>query len=276
MHKESTTYMVKIAHEAPISIFKRVQQLTGYDYALVHLFEENEEYYQQFVDAIDQGREVILDNSIFELGTAFDSSRFAYWIEKLKPTYYIIPDVLEDCNGTINNFDNWMQNYYGLPGKKIAVAQGDTYHNFLKCYRYLAPKVNKIAISFDYAFFNDWAKQYDMNMPTKYHEWVYGRQTLLQRLLHNNEIFLDKPHHLLGCGLPQEFAEYKHYTFIDSIDTSNPVVAGIKGIRYNSTNGLEDKPSEKLFTLINYSPTQEQISDIEYNINMFNAITNEK
>ena len=36
---------MKIAHEAPLSIFDKVQAVTDYDYALVHLFEESEEYY---------------------------------------------------------------------------------------------------------------------------------------------------------------------------------------------------------------------------------------
>ena len=31
---------MKIAHEAPLSIFDEVSSLTDYDYALVHLFEE--------------------------------------------------------------------------------------------------------------------------------------------------------------------------------------------------------------------------------------------
>ena len=38
---------MKIAHEAPLSIFDQVQELTDYDYALVHLFEENEDYYNK-------------------------------------------------------------------------------------------------------------------------------------------------------------------------------------------------------------------------------------
>ena len=46
---------MKIAHEAPLSIFDRVQVLTDYDYALVHLFEENEEYYNTFVKAKKDG-----------------------------------------------------------------------------------------------------------------------------------------------------------------------------------------------------------------------------
>ena len=44
---------------------------------LVHLFEEDQEYFNQFEEAINKGREVILDNSIFELEEAFDAVKFA-------------------------------------------------------------------------------------------------------------------------------------------------------------------------------------------------------
>ena len=37
--------MIKIAHEAPLSIFNKVQEVTDYDYALVHLFEHNHNYF---------------------------------------------------------------------------------------------------------------------------------------------------------------------------------------------------------------------------------------
>ena len=51
--------MLKLAHESPKSIFKRVQDYTDYDYALVHLFEEDEEYFNLFKEALENGREVI-------------------------------------------------------------------------------------------------------------------------------------------------------------------------------------------------------------------------
>ena len=93
--------MIKIAHESPKSIFNEVQQYTDYDYALVHLFEEDKEYFNQFEEAINKGREVILDNSIFELEEAFDAHKFAYWVKKLRPTWYIIPDALENAEKTM-------------------------------------------------------------------------------------------------------------------------------------------------------------------------------
>ena len=68
--------MIKIAHEAPKSIFNEMQNFTDYDYALVHLLEEDEEYLKLFEEAILKGREVILDNSIFELEEAFEAEKF--------------------------------------------------------------------------------------------------------------------------------------------------------------------------------------------------------
>ena len=72
--------MIKIAHESPKSIFHEVQEYTDYDYALVHLLEEDDEYFTQFEASIRKGREVILDNSIFELEEAFDADKFADWV----------------------------------------------------------------------------------------------------------------------------------------------------------------------------------------------------
>lgn len=261
---------MKIAHEAPLSIFDRVQSLTDYDYALVHLFEENEDYYKKFVEARDKGREIILDNSIFELGTAFDADRFAYWVEKLKPTYYIVPDVLEDSSGTIDSFDSFVEKYSDLPGKRIAVAQGKTLQDMIECYEYLAyhDKVDKPAISFDYSFFNDAVK--DMNLPNKYYEWMFGRQMLLNYMVENDIVNKDKPHHLLGCGLPQEFKDYAQYEWVDSLDTSNPVVHGIKNIKYME-HGLENKESVKLFTMIE-EDVLASWDDIVYNIGKFKEL----
>src|SRR6056300_814671 len=99
--------MIKIAHESPKSIFEDVQKFTDYDYALVHLFEEDEEYLQQFKKAILKGREVILDNSIFELEEAFDAAKFDKWVNEIRPTWYIVPDGLEDGYETIAKMEDW-------------------------------------------------------------------------------------------------------------------------------------------------------------------------
>lgn len=264
--------MIKIAHESPKACFDTVQSMTDYDYALVHLFEEDPEYLELFKDAVAEGREVILDNSIFELEEAFDADRFAYWIKELRPTWYIVPDALENAKKTLQQMAAWNMRYSDVPGKKIGVVQGKTYSEIVNCYDYMAniAGVDMVAISFDYSYYEE-----KFPHPNKYVSWMLGRVQLLGRMLKEGVINTDKPHHLLGCGLPQEFAFYHNasWDWIYSVDTSNPVVHGLKGIEY-SDGGLWDKESQKLFTMINSEVTEEQLGTIKYNVNMFRQLTN--
>ena len=246
---------VKIAHEAPKSIFKKVQERTDYDYALVHLLEDPE-YLKLFEDAINEGREVILDNSIFELGSAFDMHKFHSWVKRLKPTWYIVPDVLESAEGTIRSMSKW-NSTYSPNSKKIGVVQGKNYEEIVDCYKYMnnTANVNMIAISFDYSFYQDLVPH-----PNKFVSWMLGRVTLLGRMLKDGVINTNKKHHLLGVALPQEGMFYKEagYDWIYSMDTSNPVVHGIKGIWYKDY-GLFNKESQKLHELINNPETNNNL-----------------
>ena len=263
--------MIKIAHESPKSIFNEVQEHTDYDYALVHLLEEDEEYLQQFKEAVIKGREVILDNSIFELEEAFDADKFAHWINELKPTWYIVPDALEDAGGTMSQMANWNGKYKSsVSGKTIGVVQGKTYNEIVDCYEYMdnIAEVDMIAISFDYSYYTK-----SVPHPNKYVSWMLGRIKLLGDLVKDGIINQDKPHHLLGCGLPQEFSFYSQYPWIYSLDTSNPIVHGIKGIKYNS-DGLWSKESQKLFELINFEV--EDTNTILGNIHKFKWFVNGK
>ncbi|NDH49328.1 MAG: hypothetical protein EBY41_02050 [Proteobacteria bacterium] len=262
---------MKIAHEAPKSIFPLIQSMTDYDYALVHLFEEDEEYYDLFVHALNNGREVILDNSIFELGEAFDTDKYKTWIERLKPSWYIIPDCLEDATVTISNLRKW--DFQHPHSQSIGVVQGASLEEVVWCYQEIEPHVDKVAISFDYSWFID--EELYGKLPNKYHYYMYGRDNLLAELCYRRQVInTRKPHHLLGCGLPQEFDSYGDYSWIDSIDTSNPVVSGLLGHRYNDVQGLLDKPSQKLYTMINSEVNDEQRSNVIYNVDRFRAICN--
>jgi hypothetical protein len=260
--------MIKIAHESPKSIFNQVQNVTDYDYALVHLFEEDPEYLQQFKEAKEKGREIILDNSIFELEEAFDAEKFAGWVLELGPDWYIVPDALEDAKKTCSQMAAWNIKYKDLPGKKIGVVQGKTYKQIKTCYEYMdkTANVDMIAISFDYSYYVQ-----SVPHPNKYVSWMMGRVKLLGDLLKDGVINEDKKHHLLGCGLPQEFSFYSDYKWIYSLDTSNPVVHGIKGIEYRE-DGLWSKESQKLFELINYEVVD--TNTILYNINKFKWFAN--
>lgn len=263
--------MIEISHESPLCILEESKKYNDIDYALVHLFETEPTYLQFFKDSVAQGRKVILDNSIFEKGYAFDADEFAYWVNELKPTEYIIPDALEDCDKTIFNAQQWVSKYQDLPGKSIGVVQGKTLEEIEHCY-YMLDKifnVDKIAISFDYSLYTQVYPH-----PNKWVSFALGRVKVLQHLVRRNIINVNKPHHLLGCSLPIEFMFYKTgFDWIESLDTSNPVVHGLLGIDYKGY-GLDDKQSIMLVELIHHEVNKETLDRIWNNVNIFKEIVN--
>lgn len=262
--------MIKTFHEAPKSVFQTVQSMTDGDYALVNLFAEDEEYFELFKDAVHRGREVILDNGVFELGKAWDANQFAGWVDKLQPTYYIVPDVLEDGIATVESFFKFINSYKSLPGKILGVVQGRTEAEFVECYKAIEPYCDKVGISFDCSWYREGIKN-----SNKWEQLAGGR---LRTLIHMDDagvINRSKPHHLLGVSLPQEMQYYKLYgwKWIDSVDTSNPVVHGLKRIMYGS-DGLHDKETQKLYTLINAQVDSVQLNAIVHNIRQFRRFCN--
>jgi len=260
---------MKISHESPLCLLDRSRDYNDYDYALVHLFETEPTYLQFFKYSLAQGRTVLLDNSIFELGTAFDSDKFAHWIKELKPTEYIIPDVLESALGTMDNALDWKEKYSDLPGKTIGVVQGKSYEDLVQCYDYLdnVIGVDKIAISFDYSYYLEVCPH-----PNKWMGYALGRVQTLTRLLNDGVINTEKPHHLLGCALPIEFMFYREgFKWLDSLDTSSPIVHALLDFGYEP-GGLVSKKSIKLIELLNTpEPSVATMHTINHNIQYFRS-----
>ena len=267
------------------------RKYNDFDYALVHLFETHPEYYSFFKQSLLRGREVLLDNSIFELGHAFDPVKYANYVEELKPTYYIVPDVLEDSLATMASFHKFKLQYPDLPGLTIGVVQGKTYKELVECYKYMSSRADYIAISFDYSWYET-VGYYERNIrpstvateeeQTLARELIKqdehreklelladGRCKFINMLIEDGIWNHNKPHHLLGNSLPQEMKHYKGISSIRSVDTSNPVVAGIKGIRYIKDYGMMQKPSTLLADLIDHQVSEEERQDIIYNTQQY-------
>jgi len=276
---------IKISHEVPISLLKESKNFNDYDYCLVHLLDKYPKYKAFYKDS---DREVILDNSIFELGEAFNDDELIKHILDINPTWYILPDVLEDCDGTIARAKAFLKKAekFNIISKPIGVVQGKTIEEIIKCHDFMDKELNveKIAFSFDYSLYETMCEElndssgYPFN---KFDDWMFGRFTMFERLIEEKVINYDKKYHLLGCALPQEGVYYKimhkgdedKYRFIDSIDTSSPIVHGIKGIKY-SEYGLKTKESIKLVDLLEEDI---QLNDIiNYNIDKFRKFWNNK
>lgn len=268
--------MIKVSHESPLSMLEVSRSYNDYDYALVHLFETHPTYYRFFLNSLEQGRHVILDNSIFELGTAFDTIKYISWIHKLNPTEFIIPDVLESCNGTLESANNFLQQYNSegseyIDGdsKMIGVVQGKNYGELVKCYTaFDRMGVDKIAISFDYSYYAEVFPH-----PNKWVAFMMGRVLTLTRMMNEGVINKKKPHHLLGCAHPREFSFYTHpdFNWIETLDTSSPIVHGLKRVRYSDNIGNWVKEKTKLVDLLDSDPDSTYLEDIYYNIKHFKS-----
>jgi hypothetical protein len=260
--------IIRRAHEAPISQLDNLYSYNDYEYCLVHLLDQHPEYLNFFKTAIACGKDVLLDNSIFELGTAYNAESFIKWIEQLQPTYYVVPDKLEEGYATCSMFDDFLQMIVP-PVVRIGVVQGKTYNELSECYKYMSSKADYIALSFDLSYY-----EYTGTGATKLERQCTGRQRLVKQLIVDGFWNHNKPHHLLGCSLAREFKFYTQNNIksIYSCDTSNPVVAAIKGYRYSGEFGLNFKPQQKLHELIDYEMSDDQLDDMHYNIKQFGKI----
>lgn len=268
--------LIKVSHESPISILQTSTLYNDFDYCLVHLTETHPNYYRFFKHSREvYNREVLLDNSIFELGHAFDSDKFLKAAIDLKPNMFIVPDILEDSNQTRRSFVDWIATgkidevKQHCITKAIGAVQGKTWQELVDCYKFMSDHADMIAISFDFSYYETTGEGY-----TKLEKWCSGRQRFISQLIDKGIWNWNKPHHLLGCSLAKEFRYYVNHNIhsIVSCDTSNPVVAALHNMRYDAEYGLPIKPSTKLADLIEHQVTKEEMEIIDYNTKMFKKI----
>lgn len=77
--------MIKISHEVPLCLLNRSIEFNDYDYCLPHLLDQYEEYKDFFLQSRDNGRHIMMDNSLHELGVPYSEDRLLYWLDELKP-----------------------------------------------------------------------------------------------------------------------------------------------------------------------------------------------
>ena len=265
---------MKVSHETPISLLDVSRQYNDFDYCLVHLLDQYPEYKQFYETArTAYDREVLLDNSIFELGKAFDSQQFYESTLDIEPNMFIVPDVLEDMYGTVDSFKAFESKKNDIKNtfltKAIGAVQGKNWQELRECYKFMAERADMIAISFDFSYYQHTGQGWH-----HLERWCSGRQRFIEDLINNGVWRWDKPHHLLGCSLAKEFRFYvdRNIYNIVSCDTSNPIVAAIHGLKYDADYGLQSKPTTKLADLITHEFTQDQLDLVNYNTSMFKKI----
>ena len=232
---------MKISHEVPLFLLEDSQKFNDYDYALVHLLDSDQDYANYFIKAKQEGRYIILDNSLHELGTAYNDSGLLYWIDKIRPNEFIVPDVWENCIQSVVNARKWAQ--IKLPDEvtKVAVVQAKSVREAITCYQtYRDLGYKKIAFSYGANYYLDHSSHPNKNLAK-----ALGRIEIVSRLYNSNIINATDRVHLLGCQVPQEFSWYLDMLFIETIDTSNPIMDTIDNMPY-SPIGLTEKPKANM------------------------------
>jgi len=231
---------MKVSHEVPRCLLTASPEFNDYDYALPHLFDQDEEYLQYFMDAKADGRYIIMDNSLHELGEAYDHERLRYWVSVIEPDEFIVPDVWMRCAETAAQAKYWKQFKYPKKTKLTAVIQGKDKNDAYLCANLLNNLgYKKLCVSYGATWYNDFFPHTNADMGK-----ALGRVRFVQGLLNLNQM-KDIKFHLLGCSIPQEFSWYDKHPQIESIDTSNPVMAGLEDTLY-SDYGLNSKPKANM------------------------------
>jgi len=232
---------MKISHEVPLCLLEDSLDFNDYDYALVHLLDKDEDYANFFLQAKQQGRYIILDNSLHELGTAYHDSGLIHWVEKLLPNEFIVPDVWQDTTQSIVNARKWAQIELPKEVTKVAVVQAESLTGAMLCYQtYKDLGYKKIAFSYGADYYLEHSSHPNKNIAKS-----LGRIQVISKMYEIGAILKKDRVHLLGCQVPQEFSWYKDMPFIETIDTSNPVMATLDGIQYGR-NGLTEKPKANM------------------------------
>ena len=258
---------IKVSHEVPLQLLGLSETFNDYDYCLPHLLDLHPDYEAYFREAKKKGRYIIMDNSLHELGKAYNTKRLLYWVNEIKPSEFIVPDVWENANLSVRNARQWAE--IDLPEEtlKVAVVQGKTRAELATSYQsYKWFGYQKIAFSYGASWFEE-----TFPHPNKYVSKMFGRLKVINSLYRTKVIGEYDRVHLLGCNLPQAFLYYKDFPFIESIDTSNPVIHGLEGVRYTE-GGLLHKSNQKIDKDFTQEVTQTQINDILHNVDMFRKI----
>lgn len=265
---------MRVSHEVPLSLLEASRSWNDYDYCLVHLLDKYPQYKQFYKDSIKMGREVLIDNSIFELGEAVSDDILLQGVRDINPTYIVAPDVLGNYKATLKRTLHFKKILLDLEGRSpevIGVLQGKTYDEYKECYKeYQKNGIGYIAIPYDINCF--FCLNQERKFFTKALLHGYSRKVLLNELLYDGVINRKTKHHLLGCGDPYEFILYRYedtFDFITSVDTSCPIILGIFGERLEAGGLGKEKRSEKLAENLEWQGSASENRLIEENVQVF-------
>lgn len=261
--------MIKVSHELPLQLLDKSKEWNDYEFCLPTYWFKSDKYKNHFNQAKLDKRFIIADNGLFE-GDSFTEEQLIEFVYEVQPDIFVIPDVWNDAILSLRNAKRWMGMKESLPKdtKLMAVIQCTDYGIGSLLYsQYIDLGVEAIAFNHSSTAYQDFFPHENLSVSK-----MMGRIYFINQLKKNNIIQKHVHHHLLGCAIPDEFKYYgKGYEFINTLDTSNPVVWGCKKVDYNELITSIEKPKEKIEEFFDKDLDYKQVELIFNNIKTFKS-----
>ena len=227
-------------------------------FCLAHLALKDKDYQDYFKQKAEEGKHVILDNGAAE-GSLVKTSDLMDLLDIIKPTEVIAPDILFDCDRTLEKLNEFCRQISRANVILMGVPQGDDVESYLSCYLEMLrdPKVQTIGLS-KLAIPKSFSKITDSNSVS------VNRRYLIKLL---NELgLIKKPLHLLGMRNITEYDAYKNIPLVRSSDSCFTVLSVINDVEI-SKDIILDTISETPEEYFNVELTIEQLNMALSNIN---------
>ena len=228
---------IEIAIGAPISMMNDLCPKGGIELCFTHLLKENDFIYKKYyLDAKRNGRFVILDNGIMELGYSMNTDDLLSVSLELNPDLVTPPEILNDGMSTLKMTYDFIKIFEksGLyPKTKIlGVAHGATFKDWCITFDELCqiPQIARIGVPYDIPF-DIYTSTENSNNRLK--NLVTRRVELCNWIAENRPT---ASIHLFGLAHPSELPIQANHSFVKSIDTSLPVMSAINEIKYEVSN----------------------------------------
>lgn len=257
---------MKFAAEMPLEwMLKHHDEFNDYLYVLLHLYLKNDRY-REFCKNY-QGM-VILDNSCYELGESMDNQLLFDAAIDLEPDFVILPDKLNFFVATCERSEAFVNSYRDkLPAKTqmMGIIQGKNDQELIDAYNWMYKHLNIRAFGIPFIFG-------DVSLDS---QAQMIRRLEFMRVFDRIVFRSDCYHHLLGTWCTAEFALYPTlgYNWINSFDTSNPIMAALEANRYRAL-GIPMKPRTKLDEVFyhSYETLEPHLELARYNVNKLRQI----
>lgn len=213
---------------APTSYLEEFADYSNSHLILAHLVDTDEQYRQYYANIDQPNCLKIMDNGAFELGESYEPDKLIELATSVGADVIVLPDYPgKPSEVTIMAAKNWIPRFKEAGFKTMFVPQsskGDL-EDYINCYSWAAAQddIDIIGMSI-------------LGMPNALpHIAKPLARVVLSNILLDRQIFNhNKHHHYLGLINPSiEIPSLLSMGVLDTMDSSNPVWAGIHGHIYN-------------------------------------------